>query len=60
MVMSAVEHYKQISLALLTALKRMIAGRRDPPEDPYSYVTAPKKPKPPHLSAAAVVDRSEE
>jgi hypothetical protein len=60
MFMSAVEHSKQIYLQLLTALKRMIPARRDPPEDPYSYVTAPRKPKPPHLSAAAVADRPEE
>jgi hypothetical protein len=58
--MSAAEHSKQIYLSLLTALKRLIPGRRDPPEDPYSYVTAPRKPRPPHLSAAAVVDRPEE
>ena len=60
MVMSARERYKQIYLALLTALKRLVTGRREPPEDPYSYVTAPKKPKPKHLSAAAVADRPEE
>ena len=60
MVMSAREQAKQIYLALLTQLKWLIAGRRDPPEDPYSYVTAPKKPKPLHLSAAAVADRPEE
>jgi hypothetical protein len=59
-VMSARQQYKQIYLALLTALKRLITWRRDPPEDPYSYVTAPRKPKPPHLSASAVVDRPEE
>jgi hypothetical protein len=58
--MSARHQYKQIYLALLKQLKRIIAGWRDPPEDPYSYVTAPKKPRPPHLSAAAVVDRPED
>ena len=42
MVMSAREQAKQIYLALLTQLKWLIAGRRDPPEDPYSYVTAPR------------------
>ncbi len=25
----------------------------EPPEDPYAYVMAPKKTKPPHLRAAA-------
>ena len=44
MVMSAREQAKQIYLALLTQLKWLIAGRRDPPEDPYSYVTAPNWP----------------
>jgi hypothetical protein len=41
-------------------LNRLITRRRDPPEDPYSYVTAPKKPKPPYLSEAAVADPPEE
>jgi hypothetical protein len=27
-----------------------------PPEDPYSYVTAPRKPRRPTLSAAAVAE----
>jgi hypothetical protein len=36
MVMSAADRYRQIYLALLTQLKRMITGRREPPEDPYS------------------------
>jgi hypothetical protein len=31
-----------------------------PPEDPYSYVTAPKRPRLPHLSAAAVAELPEE
>lgn len=26
--------------------------REDDPGDPYAYVTAPKKPRPPHRSAA--------
>lgn len=25
-------------------------------EDPYAYVTAPRKPRPPHRSASAAVD----
>jgi hypothetical protein len=60
MVMSAAAQYKQICLSLLATLKRLIPGRRDPPEDPYSYVTAPRKPRPPHLSAAALADRPED
>ena len=47
---------KQYSLALLRRMKRLIPGKPEPPEDPYSYVTAPKKPRPPHLSAAAVAE----
>jgi hypothetical protein len=32
-------------------------GRKLPPEDdPYSYVMAPKKPRPPYRSAAAVLE----
>jgi hypothetical protein len=27
------------------------------PEDPYAYLMAPVKPKPPHLGAAAAVER---
>jgi hypothetical protein len=35
-------------------------GRRLPPEDdPHSYVMAPKKPRPPYRSAAAVADPPE-
>jgi hypothetical protein len=40
------------------ALNRVLQlfGRRLPPEDdPYSYVMAPKKPRPPYRSAAAAV-----
>ena len=36
-------------------VRRLLAARIDPepPEDPYSYVGAPKKPRLPHRSAAA-------
>ncbi len=35
-------------------------GRRMPPDDdPHSYVMAPKKPRPPHRSSAAVLDPSD-
>ena len=33
---------------------------RLPEEDPYAYVTAPKKPRPPYRSAAAVADEPED
>jgi hypothetical protein len=47
---------------LRKALNRVLHlfGRRLPPEDdPHSYVTAPKKPRPPYRSAAAVADPPE-
>jgi hypothetical protein len=45
----------------MNSIKRLF--RRDPsggPNDPYAYVTAPKKPRLPHLSAAAVAERPED
>jgi len=33
---------------------------RLPDEDPYVYVTAPKKPRPPYRSEAAVADQPED
>lgn len=47
---------------LSKALNRVLRlfGRRLPPEDdPYSYVMAPKKPRPPYRSAAAVAEPPE-
>jgi len=39
--------------AALAKLKRLFGGKRGGPgEDPYAYVMAPKKPKPPYLRAA--------
>jgi hypothetical protein len=38
---------------LLTKIKRMLRREPEPPEDPYAYVGAPKKPRPPRRSAAA-------
>ena len=40
--------------------KRLITRNPEPPEDPYSYVTAPKKPLMPVLSAAAVAELPKE
>ncbi len=39
---------------LLTRIRRFL--KREPPEDPYAYVGAPKKPRPPHRSASAAVE----
>jgi hypothetical protein len=43
------------------AMRRLAAlfRKAGPPEDPYAYVMAPKKPRPPYLSAAAVAERPE-
>jgi hypothetical protein len=42
-------------------LDRLLRRKGEPqePEDPYSYVTAPKKPKPSSRSAAAVAEPPE-
>ncbi len=43
----------------VASLKRFLKRERpDPPDDPYAMVTAPKKPRPPHRSAA-VADEPE-
>jgi len=41
--------------SIVNRLRRLFG--RISPEDPYAYVTAPKKPRLPHLSAAAVAER---
>ena len=38
---------------LLDGLKRLLRREPEPPEDPYAYVGAPKKPRPPLRSASA-------
>jgi hypothetical protein len=38
---------------LLKKIRRFLKREPDPPDDPYAYVGAPKKPRPPHRSAAA-------
>jgi hypothetical protein len=43
--------------AVVEKIKRLFGREpRLPEEDPYVYVTAPKKPRPPCRSAAAVAD----
>ncbi len=45
---------------VVTRLKKLMRrGEPELPEDPYAWVTAPKKPRPPYRSAAAVVDPPE-
>jgi hypothetical protein len=41
---------------LLYRLKRLLKREPEPPEDPYAYVGAPKKPRPPLRSASAAVE----
>jgi hypothetical protein len=38
---------------LLAKLKRRFNKDPEPPEDPYAYVGAPKKPRPPYRKDAA-------
>ena len=67
-MINPVKAYKRLSQAVIRRVrgaKRAIAAKRSgdgglPPEDPYSYVTAPKRPRLPHLSAAAVAELPEE
>ena len=43
----------------MASLKRLLKRERpEPPDDPYAMVAAPKKPRPPHRSAA-VADEPE-
>ncbi len=41
------------------ALRRWLRKDRGLPDDPYAWVGAPKKPRPPHRSASAVVEEPE-
>jgi hypothetical protein len=43
----------------LNRVKRFFKRKPEAPEDPYSYVMAPKKPRSPSRSAAAVADLPE-
>ena len=44
----------------LDRVVRFFGRKPDASGDPYAYVTAPRKPKPPYRSAAAVADRPED
>jgi hypothetical protein len=41
---------------LLNQLKRLLRPDPEPPEDPYAYVGAPKKPRLPRRSASAAAE----
>jgi hypothetical protein len=56
----AIEKWRRSSLSALRRLKRFLTGQRDFPGDPYAYVTAPLKPRPPHFSAAAVAEKPDD
>jgi hypothetical protein len=45
---------------LLDKIQRIFRKQPDPPEDPYAYVTAGKKPGPPSRSARAAVEEPED
>jgi hypothetical protein len=38
---------------LIQKIRRFLKRKPEPPDDPYAYVGAPKKPRPPHRRAAA-------
>ena len=46
--------------ALIEKIKHFFKREPERPEDPYAYVTAPKKPRSPYRSAAAVAEWPEE
>ena len=46
--------------AALDRIKCLFRRRPDVPEDPYAYVTAPKKPRPPRRGAAAVAEEPDD
>ncbi len=47
---------ERVQLAI-TVIKRLF--KKEPPPDPHAYVTAPKKPRPPYRSSAAVAELDE-
>jgi hypothetical protein len=46
--------------ALIEKIKRFFKKEPELPEDPYAYVTAPKTPRSPYRSAAAVAELPED
>jgi hypothetical protein len=46
--------------AALERIKKFFRKEPESPEDPYAYVTAPKRPRPSNRSAAAVMELPEE
>ena len=53
-------HKTNLIRAAIEGIKRLFKRKPDVPEDdPYAYVTAAKKPRPPYRSAAAVAELPE-
>jgi len=55
-----VDKCKKYTRDVAKKISRLLRGKPEPPADPYAYVTAPKKPRPPYRSAAAVAELPEE
>jgi hypothetical protein len=53
--------YRRIQARLQAILQRIRKRKEpEPPEDPFAYVTAPRRPRTPNRSAAAVAEWPEE
>jgi hypothetical protein len=50
------EPLKSVGQELLNQIKRLLNRKPEPPEDPYAYVGAPKKPRLPRRSASAAAE----
>jgi hypothetical protein len=53
------EPIREKARQVLKKIGRLFRRRPEFPDDPYAYVTAPKKPRFPSRSAAAVAERPE-
>lgn len=58
--MNSVHRRKRNPVARLWRKVRRLFKKEDPPEDPYAYVMARTKPRPPHLRASAVAELPED
>ena len=53
----AAEKYLRYAEGIKRGVRRLFRRLAGPPDDPYAYVPAPKKPRLPHLSSAVQIDR---
>jgi hypothetical protein len=51
---------RAVEKAIAEFIRRRRKGEPEQPQDPYANVTAPKKPRPHQVSAAAVLDLPDE